>query len=585
MLRNDPSKAIRDAIWSLIEANSYPEDNRTGYSRKNLRQTPVTDVLVQTFYVVYPDTSPLLDAIEIIDEEKVATEILEQMLSNPNETYDPYVSDRIGEGNWADAKSRGPEKQIERMRDIRLVEVIKMPMKADANAPIRVVGRESLAVEVSRLRERSGRDPLVIASVSVEGPAVYVNPHLREYSTNTNARRSQEYRICILEGRTTRQYIIGSHPYDDIEVPGMYEHENYLFIVSSASISSTNRPIMATLINSHGEEVPPNPKANEARYTWRLERYIHNNTQTGDNNEGEASKLDGKLIWNVRLVLSTSPQPLARFVGAPEIPPSIVILARVLPRRNADIPSELRRYLSSTLDIDSAIELEREKRIFLYTVKQDNDCKIYLLNRNQDLSVNVIRDNGQQVSEAPGGYSLEHGTKVAIGDASGMIGYTWQLNSIRGITLPLDIIGGLEYDNPHLSDLMEAPRRETDVKSWMIGNWKYGAAAADELGCKPVLHGNPDPYIGRYGNLIIRYNDRDRQGHPQFRLTLKETERAMQLFVKAGSSWQSLPWNPFTEGELLRDIPDINIVGEENYLIFGTSYYWIKTSGTKHIRT
>jgi hypothetical protein len=51
------------------------------------------------------------------------------------------------------------------------------------------------------------------------------------------------------------------------------------------------------------------------------------------------------------------------------------------------------------------------------------------------------------------------------------------------------------------------------------------------------------------------------------------------LLARTDRSWEVIDWPDFGGADFWQ-VPDVTFIGEGNALIFGTTYYQIKTSGT-----
>ncbi|MGH9970687.1 MAG: hypothetical protein ACREBG_23255, partial [Pyrinomonadaceae bacterium] len=177
----DPNQEIKRAIWSLIHNNCFPV--RASSFSDQTDQTPVTDVTVQTFYVVYSTDTRLIQSLGRLSGDSIAMEIIREMVAL-GAVYEPYLMDKIGAADWQTAKQNDENKRtggrLEAAWDTRIIEVFLLPELEDSRFEVRVVGRESLAVERSRLQKLKGKDPNVLAAIAI-GQSAYSNPHLREF--------------------------------------------------------------------------------------------------------------------------------------------------------------------------------------------------------------------------------------------------------------------------------------------------------------------------------------------------------------------------------------------------------------------
>lgn len=564
-VRVDPYAEIKKAIWRLIHANCNPPRRVTGF-HGGFGKNQVENVTVQTFYVTYPHTPELVNVLGGFDDNKIAKEIIEEMVGFDGQIFEPYLRNKIGETTWEQARKRDEQSnsrqdRVDSALNIRLVEVLT---QAVPRGPVRVVGRESLIVEIERLKKLGKVDPKVTGVIDVGG-IVNINPHLREYQKSASERRSRNREIPILEGRNASVFVVGSHVYDDIEVIGMSEEEGYLLTV----FSTFNQAIMAELRDVHGEKIEPQTRDKlDPKYTWRISRSDR-----------------GKAQWSCRISITRYSTSLSSY-ALPGIPPSIHIVGRVLPAEF--LPGPVNQALrNSGLQADllaCASGIALEDGLFLYAVHQEGSAKVYLKN-DADKKVEVVNSLGQPASNTDKGFQIADRSVVTIDG----LHHDWRLRSVGTVSLPEGVIGLLEYRNKIQQDPMEVPDyaldtvdgQRADPAKWMIGAWKRGTRAAVNFGCTPLLVKNPDPFLSASGNLAINYSGPDAQGRPLFTLSLKQTVNRLPFIVKSSqdADWRTIGWPDFGD-DLLKDIPGVQIVGESNDLIFGTSYYRIKTSGT-----
>jgi hypothetical protein len=544
----DPLAHIKDAIWHLIRSNCYPRRRET-FDRKQ-DPTPVREVTVQTFYVDYPSGDKRLDALGRSEGREISREITKEMVEEG--TYEPYLIDKIGQADWDQAGLNDEQNikpgRVEAAWNARIVEVFVQQDLKRADGDIRVVGRESLAMERTQQRQL-GRDPKVLAVITV-GNSAFTNPHLREFLNSRTSNRP----IYILEGRNARKFLIGANPYDDIQVPGMPVGERYVLEVSASEAT----PIKARLSRSGGAEIPAN---NGEGTKWSL---------SGDGNNN--------VKWFCELTFtSLPPEPVSKFKDAPEVPPTIQLNGRVLPRTTATRKLKLAGLESGLRgrNASSAITLERD--LILYAANDDSE--VFLLNNDQNRSVTVSNSRGERVDTTERGYVLEENSTIEVGNQR----YKWEFQAATEANLPSQVVGMLRIvgdSKDRLVEVMEVSPREGDTRQWMLGNWRQGSTGAFQQTCIPIFINNPDLYLSRSGNLILRCTGHDDQARPVFQLVLKKVTNELLIIVDTEKGgWRQIPWPDFSE-ETLSTIPEVNFVGESRALFFGTNYYGIKTSGT-----
>ncbi|MGH9931880.1 MAG: hypothetical protein ACREA9_21995 [Pyrinomonadaceae bacterium] len=217
-----------------------------------------------------------------------------------------------------------------------------------------------------------------------------------------------------------------------------------------------------------------------------------------------------------------------------------------------------------------------ESDIHVYST--DDNQRVFLLNLDQRKSISVVTGGGNSITPTVKGYELEDDAVVTIGSSK----YRWESRNKAGSTLPAEAVGvlfdaGDPKDRP--MEYLIAPFQQTDPTKWFIGNWRDSANSAFEMGIPPIFRQNPDLYLTRSGNLVIEYDNRDSQGRPRFRLSLKKVATELLLIVRTDQPWKVIEWPDFGD-ESFYDIPEVKFIGEGNALIFGTTYYAIKTSGT-----
>jgi hypothetical protein len=164
----------------------------------------------------------------------------------------------------------------------------------------------------------------------------------------------------------------------------------------------------------------------------------------------------------------------------------------------------------------------------------------------------------------------------------GNMKYRWESRNRNASTLPA-VLGGVLFDAresiEHPFEVLTTPIDKDDPREWFIGNWRNGIGEALSLGKTPIFVQNPDLYLAHAGNLLLKYAERDIQGRPQLKLSLKKVTNELLFLVRIDGSWRTIEW-PVFGTEVFYDVPDVVFVGEGHALIFGTNYYGIKTSGT-----
>jgi hypothetical protein len=545
----DPQGEIKKAIWALINNNCIPPRSSNFSAQPD--SSPVTDVRVQTFYVVYSNDSALIQSLGPLDGDLIALEIIREMVQTGT-VYEPYLIDKIGAADWETAKQndetdRKPGK-VDTARDARIVEVFLLT--DDSVSDVRVVGRESVAVERSRLQKLRGKDPNVLAAIDV-GQTAFSNPHLREFVSRPQMYRLQSRPIYIMEGRNAREFVVGPNIYDDIRVPGMPDDQWYVLRVSS---SEAHLSVVSQLKDWDNNPISPQPPGT----MWLLR---------GPSDNGNSE-------WVCRISLTQlSPKPISHFPDAYEVPPSIQIVGRVLPKT-----SPRRKYMpravmerAQGVTPESGFTLEPDVHVFC-----TDTGRVFVLNRDARKAVSVAA-GGIPVTSTDNGFELQDDAELTVGNSK----YRWESRNKAGSTLPEEVVGVL-FDIGDPKDLpielLLPPVQETDTRQWMLGNWRNSANAAFQLNMAPIFLQNPDMYLTSAGNLVIKYDERDSQGRPKFSLSLRNV-RELLLLARTDQNWEPLTWPAFGNGDFA-EVPNLTFVGEGNALIFGTTYYGIKTSGT-----
>lgn len=548
----NPVQEIKSAIWALINSNCFPPRSSSFSDASD--STPVTDVTVQTFYVVYSNRTELIETLGRLNGESIARQIISEMIGFGS-VYEPYLIDKIGEAQWQtakenDEKQRSPGR-VDAAWNTRIIDVFLIAGLKESTFEIRVVGRESLAVERSRLQNRTGKDPNVLAGISV-GNSAFSNPHLSEYIRTNEVARSQSRPIYILEGRNAREFVVGSNIYDDIRVPGMPDDEWYVLRINS---SEAHRNVIPQLKDWAGNDVL---SSSPTGTKWCL---------NGKGNNGNSD-------WFCDITFTPfPPMPISRFPDAHEVPPSIQITGRVLPlstARRRYMPEAVERHITGTT-LNSGIILEPD----LYLYSTDDNSRFYLLNLDQKKAISVETASGGSVNLTEKGFELEDDVIVTVGKMK----YRWESRNRNGSTLPREL-GGVLFDiGDRPLEVLPTPISRDDPGEWFIGNWKNGIDGALSLGKTPIFVQNPDLYLAHAGNLLLKHADRDSQGRPILNLSLKKVENELLFIVRTDRSWRTIEWPEFGN-EMFFDVPNVMFVGEGLALIFGTNYYGIKTSGT-----
>jgi hypothetical protein len=412
----------------------------------------------------------------------------------------------------------------------RLVEVLRSPVEEEIEPC--VVGRESLAVEVVRLRDQ-GRDPRVIAQIYVSGSA-NVNPHTRESQRTKNVGRGDT--ICVIEGRAASVFFIGPNTYDDVQVEGMPPNEWYQLRV----LSPDQLPVTITLAGSMGRPIPQLPETPPD--TWKLGSQDQNG-------------------WSCTIEVMKHPNiTISQVTGLPELPPSIKLIGRVLPN-NFKPPEELETYLEKhNITCISGVRLER--KIYLYASRDGNP---YIVDLDGSGGLVVA---SQEI--LPNTYLMEERTSVTIG----RLRYLWLTNN-----LPPEIMGRLVYERSEDCPAESMPVLDGNANRWVIG--RQHKSDVMMRGTPLFSAASDDQYLSRNGNLVLRYSEPDGQGYPVFKLSLLGGGK-LGLFVKPAATglWESGPW-PWPEGNVKQaEIPGVSFNGVSNGLIVGTSYFDIATRHT-----
>ncbi|HEY6804201.1 MAG TPA: hypothetical protein VI306_11515 [Pyrinomonadaceae bacterium] len=534
----------------MIQSNCIPP--RSANFSNQADSTPVNDVTVQTFYVVYGDDSALIQTLGRLEGDAIALEIIREMVELST-VYGPYLIDKIGAAYWQTAKlndenGRTPGR-VETARDARIVEVFLLA--DDSMAEVRVVGRESLAVERSRLQKLKGKEPNVLASI-YPGDSAFSNPHLREFVSKPQIFQRQPRPIYIMEGRNAREFVIGPNIYDDIRVPGMPDDQWYVLRVNSSEAHSN---VVPQLRDRSNNQILPE----KSGIKWLL------------NGAGG----DGTSKWFCTITLTQlTPKPISHFPDAQEVPPSIQIAGRVLPKtttRQVFIPEAVIQRVKG-ITPESHFTLEPDVHIY-----STDDYRVFLLNLDSRKTVTVNADGAPVVSD-DNGYELQDDAELTVGGSR----YRWESRQKAGSTLPEEVVGvlfdiGDPKDRP--IEYLVPPVQPTDPSKWFVGNWRNSANAAYELNLVPIFLQNPDMYLSSGGNVVISYDKRDSQGRPGFKLSLKNVGNELLLISRTDRSWEVMDWPNFQAADFA-EVPGLTFIGEGNALIFGTTYYGIKTSGT-----
>lgn len=546
----DPEREIKKAIHSLIQSNCLPP--RNGNYSDQPDNTPVEDVTVQTFYVVYPEESLLINTLGRLNGDSLALEIIREMVGRDG-VYEPYLIDKIGAAEWETAKQNdengGTPGRVETAGNARIVEVFLIPNNSVSD--VRVVGRESLAVERSRLQKLKGKDPNVLASI-YPGNSAFSNPHLREFVSKPQMFQRQPRPIYIMEGRNAREFIIGPNIYDDIRVPGMPDDEWYVLRVNSSEAQSN---VVSVLSDRANNQIPPE----ESGTKWSL----------------NGAGVDGNSRWFCSITLTQlAPKPISHFPDAPEVPPSIQIAGRVLSKtttRRRYLPEIVTQHVKGTIP-ESGFTLEPD--VHVYSTVDD---RVFLLNLDARKTVSVLIGGTPVISNGDG-YELQDDAELTVGGSR----YRWESRKKSGSTLPEEVVGVL-FDNgdpqERAIEYLIPPPQPTGLKEWILGNWRSSANAAYDRGFEPIFLQNPDMYLSSGGNAVIRYDGRDSQGRPRFKLFLRNAGNEHLLIARTDRAWEVMEWPAFADTDFA-EVPGLAFIGEGNALIFGTTYYAIKTSGT-----
>lgn len=534
-----PSDAVKAAIWTLIGSNCDPPrpfNSKDILTATPAQAAPIRDVTVQTFYVVYPPNK--FDAYGALRSEEIADEVMKEMVEHRLDIFEPYLRSKTGERVWdqatADDAAAGADifrNRFNAVKGIRLIELLRCPVEQATDAW--VVGRESLAVEIARLRIQ-GKDPRVIAQIYVAGGA-NVNPHTRESQRSKQAGRGDS--ICVIEGRAVSVFFIGSHRYDDVQVEDMPPGEWYQLWVRAPD----QMPVTFTLADSTGR--PIDQQQGRPPLSWQL------GSQT---DHGWSCTLQATSFSNVRV---------SQISGLPEIPPSIKVVGRVLPR-TLPAPEELEQHLQAGgITCQAAAHLNGS--VYLYQATHDGETYIVDLTGNHGLAASPSHQAGTNV------FRLVEKATVTIDG----VNYSWRTDG-----LPPEIVGRLSFTSQNDCPSEAMPVDEGGINKWVLGRRHSSEAFMHGT---PVFIQNADQYLGRGGNLVIGYSERDSQGRPTFKLTLLSGSE-LPLFVRPYKSGQWVkvvwPWPAATATQF--EVPGVELIGVSNKLIFGTSYYDIATSHT-----
>jgi len=603
-----PASVVKSAIWTLIQTNCDPPRSFNTARVWDAREdpAPVSDVSVQTFYLVFPPST--FDTYGAVRGDEISEGVIREMIQMRLETFEDYLSNKIGASVWnqataddraakgaqyfvqnAKGESKGSkeikvhkgvgrlrvndvvtfagsprmyvvreplnqdegtlriepglvasvaenteiaqviyESRVNATKIARLIEVLRCPVES-ITEPC-VVGRESLAVEVVRLRDQ-GKDPRVIAQVYVSGSA-HVNPHIRESQRTQHVGRGDT--ICVIEGRAANVFFIGANTYDDIQVEGMPPDAWYQLRV----LSPDQMPVSVTVADRTGQQIAQTSTRPD---TWRL----------GD---------QAQHGWSCALqIMKPLNATISQVTGLPELPPSIKLIGRVLPKGFAP-PQELLAHLSlNSITCKSAVNIE--KAIYVYVSDDDNS---YIVDID---GASGLTASTQEVFRHT--YPLEERTSVTVG----RLRYVWLTNG-----LPANIIGQLAYERSDDCPAELMPVAEQVGSRWVIGR-EYKREA--RLQGDPLFVDNIDPYLSRSGNAVIEHSETDPQGYPIFKLMLLPG-REVGLFIRsaAGGDWQSGPWAWPLNSEAERQIPGVELNGVSNRIIMGTSYFDVATRHT-----
>ncbi len=553
-IRNDPFKAVADAIWKLIIRNSMPPQPPPRFFSGSLRLNPITDAFVQTFYVVFPDTLASASTIAVIDPREIARHIIGRMINDANHAFDAYLISKVGQAAWTEALKLDSrlvgENQTQIFTDrnrlqaalnVFLVEVMTVPVTRGKRGfrPL-VVGRESQAVEVSRLREREGTDPRVLALIQVLGDAS-VNPHVRE---SQSSRDNNTDNICILEGRSLRFFIIGPNDYDDIRVEHMPDNQWYGLKVLVPDLGSAYNQgrIQFILEDSSGNLIPPATRGLTTRW------------DVGSEAQGWQ--------FSLQAAITRSDTRLSQIEGVPEMSPTIMMVGRVLPRRTRMSSPELESHLTRN-NVVATTAIELEQGLFLYA---DDRGEVFLLSPTGNKQV-----NSASPSDPLKGHRLTNNADVEVEGVK----YIWHYQNIAEMT-----VGWLEKRDLKESDVytIRVEKRTEDTRPLLLGRQHQSKAL--EYSAEAIFPNNPDPYLSNLGNLLVRYVGRT-AGKRTFRFSLLNTGNELPFLFKPNGpyQWRVFSWPQFNNS-LRYDFEDADIVGEKNEIIFGTTFYRMKTSGT-----
>jgi len=584
-LRRDPIEHSKERIWSLIWQNCIPRDGAMRFHRQT-RQRPVEDLEVQTFYIVFPahdtDFSPILRRLEA---DQLEDAILSEMLQDRLAVFEPYLSTKLGQSYWNAADDFA--KRFRLAKSNSLVQVIPAPQEQRAGAAdsderesltrrilrllgwrapsgeAYIVGRESLTVEISRLRGVARQDPNVVGQIEVRGDA-YVNRHVRGQLGAVRADPRPQRRVPILEGRNQLEFIIGPNEYDDIRAACLGADDWYRLVVS---VPATG-PLNAALLDSAGLRM--RPEEYPAGHEWNLGPFC----KTGSR--------PSKLVF-----VSFPPRLLSEY-DTPEAPPTISLVGRVLPRAVMDsnlLPAALSRHLGEAAEqITSWIALDDSGGFFLYYMAARE--QVFFLNI-VDARQTLVRQQGGAAESGFAGFAIQEGDMVEIDKVT----YRWEPQSDANVRLPKEVVGCFAPEDRHRKvEFLYPPETAHDSRRWMIGRWQgQTAALAEKLKCVRLFPNNPDALLAQQGTLILEYNGKNDRLHHQYSLTLRLVSPLPLLVRSYAGDWQEVAWPSCDDwttedvpGETVRlcRIPSLQLVGLDNGLILGTTLYNVKTCVT-----
>lgn len=548
-IRNNPFGAVAEAIWKLITRNCMPPQRPRRFSPSSPKLDPISDVFVQTFYVVYQSTLASANTLAVIDPREMTRHIIKRMINDENHAFDAYLISKIGQGIWNEALSFDSEvveenqtrvvtdrNRLQAALNVLLVEVMLVPVPKRGFSP-RVVGRESQAVEVSRLRV--SEDPRVLALVQVLGDAS-VNPHVRE---SQSSRDNNTDNICILEGRSLRFFIIGPNDYDDIRVENMPDNQWFglkVLVPDLGSVYQQGR-IQFILEDTYGNPIPLTLQGRTTRW------------EVGSEEQGWQ--------FSLQAAITTPNTKLSQIEGVPEMSPTIMMVGRVLPRKTRAALPELELYLTAN-NVVATAAIELEQGLFLYA---DDQGEAFLVSPTGSKRV-----QGANSGVSLKGYRLANNADVEVEG----IKYIWHHQNIAEMTA-----GWLEKIDPAESDVqtIRVEKNPEVTPPLLLGRQHQSKAL--EYSAEAIFPNNPDRYLSNSGNLLIRYVGRT-AGKRTFRFSLLNTGNELPfLFKQSGPyPWRVFAWPRFNG--IRYDFDDADIMGEKNEIIFGTTFYRMKTSGT-----